>query len=305
MKPNRILNLHVASLDFIADNVELIRDQGFDSIQTAPLQTTKNEDSGEWWMLYQPIGFNIGNRIGNEDSLRRLCDRAHSVGLQVYVDVVINHLAGADDGSLMPNLKDDKDLVYQEGAWKERSPITDWNDRNQVITKSIGGLPSLNQSNYLVKEKIFRMMDRMVELGVDGFRLDAAKSIALPNESCDFFSILRDRYPNKFIYGEVLNYPQYFIDKYAEYMHVLTDSNGSSNDRLVKFAETHDTYLSDPPSKGGMGYTKEMPVQDIKRKYLDLCSRYLNTLFYARNYNDDWHEWKSREVKDANYRLKM
>jgi hypothetical protein len=48
---------------------------------------------------------------------------------------------------------------------------------------------------------------------------------------------------------------------------------------------------------------KEWPKERVTSEYDHLCSEYPNTLYYARNYTDDWHEWQSNGVREANKRL--
>jgi hypothetical protein len=47
----------------------------------------------------------------------------------------------------------------------------------------------------------------------------------------------------------------------------------------------------------------EKVKEKVTGMYMDLASQYPNTLYYARNYTDDWYEWQSRDVKEANLRL--
>ena len=72
------------------------------------------------------------------------------------------------------------------------------------------GLPGLNPNSEIVQSKIIKMLNEYLDLGVQGFRFDAAKSIALPEEGCNFFPVIT--YSLKrwlpLIYGEVL-----FADK--------------------------------------------------------------------------------------------
>jgi len=98
----RILSLFDCDLDSITKYLPEIKKQGFDAIQISPLQNTKDDASKEWWMLYQPINFNIRNRIGDKDSLKRLCNEAHKNGLIIVADAVINHLGSINNtGSLI------------------------------------------------------------------------------------------------------------------------------------------------------------------------------------------------------------
>lgn len=296
----RILNLFNVNLDYIKDNMSLIKSQGFDAVQISPVQKTKHDESHEWWMLYQPISFTIGNRLGSEKDLENLCIEASKNNVVVVSDAVINHLAGADDGSLNTYKDDDEDLVKDKTAWKERRNINDWNNRWEV-THLCMGLPGLNPDNDIVREKVIDMLNHEIDLGVSGFRFDAAKSIALPTDDnsykSDFFPVITYclKHPIDIIYGEVIFYDKYYTDKYAEYMKVLTNYEASNKDAEIKFVENKDSFLSND----SMGYTKGKTKEDIIREYKDLTYNYPNTLFYARN-NNDFDMWKSDEVRDAN-----
>ena len=296
----RILSLFDCDLDTIINMLPEIKWQGFDAIQISPLQNTKDDSSNEWWMLYQPLNFNIGNRIGSASSLKRLCDEARKNGLIIVADAVINHLASIDNnGSLTPHPMCDSEILHGHDCFKIRKNVDNWDDRYQV-TNYCMSLPGLNPNNELVQYKIIKMLNEYIDCGVQGFRFDAAKSIALPEEGCKFFANVTFSL-NKWldiIYGEVLFSDKELIKKYSKYMKVLTNSDAYDNRDIVKFVENKDSYLSKD-----LGYTKGVNVHDINNWYSQICSNYPNTLYYARNYSNDWHAWKSSEVRDANHKL--
>ncbi len=296
----RILSLFDCDLDSIIRYLPEIKKQGFDAVQISPLQNTKDDSSKEWWMLYQPLNFNIGNRIGNKESLKRLCDEAHKNGLIIVADAVINHLGSIDNvGSLTPHPLCDKEILSNPDSFKIKRNVENWDDRYQV-THYCMSLPGLNPNSRLVQRKIIDMLNTYIDLGVQGFRFDAAKSIALPEEGCDFFSNVTYSL-NKWltiIYGEVLFADPELIKKYAKYMKVLTNSDGYDVKDIIKFVENKDSYLSKD-----LGYTKNVRVQDINSWYSGLCGVYPNSLYYARNYTHDWHSWRSDEVREANLKL--
>ncbi len=296
----RVVSLFDCNLDNIKCFLKEIKEQGFDAVQISPLQNTKDDNSKEWWMLYQPINFNIGNRIGNKESLKRLCDEAAKYGIHIISDVVVNHLAATNERfSLIPNERCDKDLLYNPDCWKERKSVINWDDRYQV-THYCMGLPGLNPNNKLVQEKVINMLNELIECGVGGFRFDAAKSIALPEEGCDFFKnvtfSLKRWLP--IIYGEVLFSDKELIKKYAKYLKVLTNSDAYNNNDIIKFIENKDSYLSSE-----LSFTKNVPIWEIDNWYDNICNYYPNTLYYARNYSNDWNSWRSNRVKQANLKL--
>ena len=289
-------------LDCIIRDLPEIKAQGFDAVQISPLQNTKDDKSLAWWMLYQPLNFNLGNRIGDAKKLEKLCKEAEKKGLFIIADVVFNHLASTDyPGSLEPNSRCDKEILRNPDCFKERRNIENWEDRFQV-THYCMSLPGLNPNNKLVQKKVIDMLNHYIDLGVQGFRFDAAKSIALPEEGCDFFTNVTYAMSKwlPVIYGEVLFCNQELIDKYAKYMKVLTNSESENTDAVVKFCENKDFYLSND-----MGQTKYVGINEINGWYSGMCAHYPNTLYYARNYCMDWNSWKSPEIRKANMQLKL
>jgi len=72
-------------------------------------------------------------------------------------------------------------------------------------------------------------------------------------------------------------------------------SESNNKDSVIKFVENKDSFLSKD-----LGWTKDWPKERVTEEYKHLASRYPNTLYYARNYTDDWYEWQSHKVKEAN-----
>ena len=293
----RILSLFDCSLDNIKSNLRLVRSQGFDAVQISPLQHTKDDSSHEWWMLYQPINFELGNRMGSKEDLRSLCEEARKNDLLIIADVVMNHLANVSDSeSLTPHYNCDWEILSNWECWKEKRQVTNWDSRYEV-THFCMGLPGLNPNSRLVQRKVIDMLNEYINLGVTGFRFDAAKSIALPEEGCDFFPNITYSMSRwlPLIYGEVLFADQELISRYARYMKVLTTSDYPNGNDVIKFVENKDSYLSKD-----LNWTKYWPVDKINGDYKWLTGEYPNTLYYARNYSEDWNSWKSHEVKEAN-----
>jgi alpha-amylase len=297
---NRILSLFDCPLKDVKKLLPIIHSQGFNTVQISPLQRNKIDNTNGWWLLYQPLGFDIGNKIGTKEELYELCLEAKKYGINIVVDAVINHVANKSDTEyLIPHPDTDKELLRHRDCFKKRIQITNWDDRQQVINYCLG-LPGLNPNNPIVQRKIITMLNEYIRLGVNGFRFDAAKSIALPEEGCDFFPIITYSLSRwlPIIYGEVLFADNELIEKYARYMRVLTNSDARDRNSIIKFVENKDSFLSKD-----LGYTKHWSKSRITRDYMILAAHYPNTLYYARNYTHDWYEWQSEFVKEANLKL--
>lgn len=288
----RILHMFNWNLRDIEGELSKIAEQGFDAIQINPIQPLKDEKASQWWMSYQPCGFEIGNRFGSKEDLQRLCFTAKQYGISVIADVVCNHVAGADDGSLKPSDKVDKKITSHPEYFKEFKNIKDWDNRYEVTHYCLG-LPGLNVYNHDVQDMITDYLNELIDCGVEGFRFDAAKNIALPSEGCDFWPRVLSNLKRQdlFMYGEVIFENEQRINQYGEFINVVTNSDTNKRDLLVKFVESHDSYLE-------FGYTKKFSSDEISRQYGDLTRQYPHTLYYARPFDNGW---KSPIVKNANY----
>ena len=283
----RVIHMYNWKTKDTKNKVQEIANQGFTAIQIPTVQPFKNSYKDKWYWQYQPLSFEIGNEFGSKEELISLCNKAHEYGLKIIVDVILTHMAGDDYGNIIPHPNVDKKLVESD-IWKSFDRIYNWNDRYEVITKS-HGMPTIQLAKPKAQEFALDFINRLRQCGVDGLRLDSGKSIALPEEGNDFLTKLPK---DMFIYAEVIFESKELIDKYCQYVNVLTSSYGSDRNRMVTFIDSHDLQYE---FKVTSHYTDDV----IKREYDILCSNFPNTLFYVRPFNNCW---ESEEVKRANLR---
>ncbi len=128
----------------IIDNLELLAEQGFTTIQVSPPNEIKMPTKGVkvcepaidgiapngWWMFYQPAGFQLNestdNALGVKSEFVEMCDKAHELGLKVIVDAVINHFGTDDDHvGLYDNESTDPMTHVNPRAWEFEKEILD------------------------------------------------------------------------------------------------------------------------------------------------------------------------------------
>lgn len=284
----RILHLLQWPINSIRWILAKVKEQEFDCIQISPMQGTK-EVGNEFWLLYQPTNFKIGNtQIGNKEDLINLCKEAHEYNLKIIVDVVFRHTANDSEDWLKPSKCIDDELK-KDNFFLDVSNIQDYNDRWQC-TNLADNLPVINYRNKDVQDIQIRYLSELICCGVDGFRIDMAKNFELPCEGCNYFEKVFMPFNNKVVYGEVINAAQELIDKYSKIMLVATNGYGSDKDKIITWIESHDTYLT-------FGYTKHLLETYINFEYARLCTEYSNTLYYSRPFSN---AWEMDIIKDAN-----
>ena len=255
--------LHVWSWNFptIAENMKLIADAGFTMLQTSPVNACfspeganikiLDEKEGNWYHYYQPTDWTVGNNIlGIEEEMKTMLDSAKKYDIRVLVDVLPNHTAF------------DIDLVadefYEAVGGREKmfhsnglKGIRNYNDRAQCTLQGVGGLPDVNTENPLFQKYYMQFVNKLIDMGVRGFRYDTAKHIGVHSDPLDtlagvtendFWDVATGRkevlgtslaidYNDLFVYGEVLQdrtvpeeeYAAYFGQTASTYGHVLRE----------------------------------------------------------------------------------
>ena len=255
--------LHVWSWNFptITENMKQIADAGFTMIQTSPVNACfspeggnikiLDEKEGNWYHYYQPTDWTIGNNIvGTEEQMQVMLDEAKKYGIKVLVDVLPNH-TGFDIDLVSENFYEavgGRDKMFHTHGLEG---INDYNDRTQCTHQGVGGLPDVNTENPLFQKYYMQFVNKLIEVGVRGFRYDTAKHIGVHSDPLDteagvtendFWDVATGRkevlgvslcipYDSLFVYGEVLQdrnvpeeeYASYFGQTASSYGHVLRE----------------------------------------------------------------------------------
>jgi alpha-amylase len=195
--------------------------KGYAAVQVSPPQ--EHIKGAEWWTRYQPVSYKIASRSGNRAEFAFMVKACKSVGVDVYVDTVINHMAGASGvgtaGSVFgnynfPGVPYTRDSFHQPSCSIQGSDYD--NLRENVTNCDLPGLPDLDTSKAQVQNSIAAYMKDLLSLGVAGFRIDAAKHIK-PEE----LAAIKAKVPgNYFITQEVIKdgslYNSGDINRYPE-----------------------------------------------------------------------------------------
>lgn len=276
-----ILHCWCWSFGTIEANMEKIADAGYTHLQTSPANTCligenggmelMSTSSGKWYYHYQPVDFKIGNyQLGTRDQFISMCAKAHEYGIKVIVDIVPNHTTPLKD-------QVSKELVDAVGGMEKlyhKGKGTGL--RNYDTNTNIGGLPDIDTENPLFQEYFLSYLDDLVDCGADGFRIDCAKHIGLPDDPRDdpdqennFYPVITRKTKNAknlFIYGEVLQDQTSREDAYGEYIWVTASNYGKvlrssvknrklsgkglvnlqnkASPKVVTWVESHDTYAN-------------------------------------------------------------
>jgi alpha-amylase len=192
----------------VAKNAAQISQLGYKTVLVSPpMKSFVHAKGTQWWQRYQPQDYRIiENQLGNTHDFVSMVEALKQVGVLVYADVVFNHMA--NEAYIRPDLdypnKTDRqsyrtrweevqklklfgDLsqpLFTEDDFVEAFGIEDWKDKWQVQNGRITGghedpgLPTLRDNdNVVLKQQAY--LRALKQLGVRGFRIDAAKHMTM------------------------------------------------------------------------------------------------------------------------------
>ena len=301
----------------ITANLPSIAEASFKSIQISPVQQPKNGGT-TWWSFYQPLSFSIADNssLGTKAELKELCDEAEKYHISIIADIVFNHLANIDDDHLesdgTPTVSPDV-AAYEPVIYANRNATGDsatfHHNKNATGSGAItqyyawGNLPDLNTANPVVQARSLDLLKECIDVGIDGFRLDAAKHIETPTDpqyASDFFpnviSAAKEYYKSKhqnqdlYVYGEILDDPDggRTLDNYLPYIDITDNKVKSSyvsasvrkdcsvlsttsfskkcdSNRLVYWCESHDDYTSGETIASAMQVNKVWAMMTARK----------------------------------------
>ncbi|MFJ2702736.1 carbohydrate-binding module family 20 domain-containing protein [Streptomyces sp. NPDC087428] len=151
---------------------------GYGYVQVSPPQ--EHIQGGQWWTSYQPVSYKIAGRLGDRNAFANMVSTCHGAGVKVVADSVINHMsAGSGTGTGGSSYtKYNYPGLYSAPDMDDcTAQISNYQDRYNVQHCELVGLADLDTGEDYVRGRIAGYLNDLLSLGVDGFRIDAAKHI--------------------------------------------------------------------------------------------------------------------------------
>ncbi|MFC9426191.1 carbohydrate-binding module family 20 domain-containing protein [Streptomyces sp. NPDC056987] len=149
---------------------------GYGYVQVSPPQ--EHIQGGQWWTSYQPVSYKIAGRLGDRAAFSNMVNTCHAAGVKVVADSVINHMAAGDGTGTggTSYTKYNYPGIYSGADLDDcRATISNYGDRANVQNCELVGLADLDTGEDYVRGRIAAYLNDLLSLGVDGFRIDAAK----------------------------------------------------------------------------------------------------------------------------------
>ncbi len=189
----------IGDLKGVTEKLDYIKSLGVDAIWFSPLYKSPQHDFGYDIADYK----DINPEYGTLEEFKQLLDAAHSKGLKVIMDLVINHTSDEHDW-FKESLKSKDNPYHDYYFWRKgkkpngKKPPNNWlstfagpgwhyneNLDEWYLTLFAKEQPDLNMDNPKVREEIKDIIRFWLDMGVDGFREDVitfiSKKDGLPN----------------------------------------------------------------------------------------------------------------------------
>jgi maltose alpha-D-glucosyltransferase/alpha-amylase len=179
----------VGDLPGLIDRLDYLNSLGVDVIWLAPFQPSPNLDNGYDISDY----YGVDRRYGSSGDFVEFMNHARKRGMRVILDLVVNHTS--DQHPWFKEARRNPDSLHRDWyLWSKKRP-KGWNKgmvfpgvQKAVWTRDPVAKeyyhhrfykfqPDLNMDNPHVRAEIRRIMGYWLQLGVDGFRVDAVPFI--------------------------------------------------------------------------------------------------------------------------------
>ncbi len=172
-QPPRGRDFFGGDLQGILDRLDYVQNLGATALYLTPIFLAPSNHKYDTTDFYT-----IDPMFGGEATLRTLTGELHRRGLKLILDAVFNHVSDCH-------------------PWRQTHPEyftgTYWRDFRHM--------PELDLDNRDLRDDLFRVLQKYLDLGVDGWRFDVAVDLGLP-----FVRDLRARFPTTMLLGEVMSY---------------------------------------------------------------------------------------------------
>ena len=182
----------IGDLPGITSRLEYIRELGADAVWLSPVYKSPNDDNGYDISDYQDIMTEFGTMADFDAML----EKAHSLGLKIVMDLVVNH--SSDEHRWFVESRSSRDNPYRDYyIWREGKEdgslpnnwgscfggsVWEFDEKTGMYYMHLFSKkqPDLNWDNPTVRDEVFRMMDWWLQKGIDGFRMDVISLISKP-----------------------------------------------------------------------------------------------------------------------------
>jgi alpha-amylase len=181
---------------------KVIGPAGFSAVQVSPPQEHIVVRGAPWWERYQPVSYKLESRSGGEAAFAAMVGRCARAGVDVYADVVLNHMNAQKEGrgfagTSFTHYRYDGLWSYADFHHCGRNGddgLVHFTDLYELQNCELLGMADLDTGAAHVQGTQAAYLGHLLDLGVKGFRVDAAKHMAAADLAGLFGRLKRPNY---------------------------------------------------------------------------------------------------------------
>ena len=195
----------IGDLKGVLSKLEYIKDLGATAIWFSPLYVSPQADYGYDIADYR----NINPEYGTLEDFKEVLEKAHSLGLKIIMDLVINHTSNKHEWFLKSREGGENNpykdyYIWRKGKgkdgkkfpnnWTSTFPGDGWqyDEKRKEYYLHLFAVeqPDLNMDNPAVRQEVKDIMKYWLDMGVDGFREDVITFISKREGLPDGFPLM-------------------------------------------------------------------------------------------------------------------
>jgi len=248
----------------VVERLPYLADLGVNALWITPIFKSPQKDSGYDVSNY----YEVDPLHGNEEVLVKLIEEAHKLEIKIILDFVPNHTSDLHEWFIRSEEND----PYYRDFYIWRKPREDREPNNWTSKKNTGSVweysekrgeyylhlyakeqPDLNWENEKVRSEIYGAMEKWLDMGVDGFRLDVINKIAKTNLERDTedATIYYQNMPETFNYIEEMR--DHLSKKYDREIILMGQAEGSDLELGKRYQRSLDLVLEFSTNHMGRG----------------------------------------------------
>lgn len=260
-------NNGIGDIKGLKEKIPYLKELGVDALWLMPINPSPSYHG------YDVDDYNkVNPEYGTLEEFKDFLTEAKKNNIKVIIDFVLNHTS--TNTKWFQEAKNNKNSPYRDyyvwadefdntnlsGDWGQKVWHNNGNDKYYGIFWS--GMPDLNYRNPKLRDEIKSSSKFWLDLGVDGFRLDASKYIDPNNDVTqlwwnDFNSYVKSINKDAFIVGE--NWDK-SVNYVAKFMGSMDSSfNFNLSDQIVEMAKGGDVDIIKEIEKRDIEYSKFNP----------------------------------------------
>jgi oligo-1,6-glucosidase len=236
----------------VISKLDYLSDLGVNAVWISPHYESPMDDNG-----YDISNFyKVSKDYGTIEDVKELIEKAHKLNIKIIFDLVLNHTSDEMDWFVAakdPNHKDHEKYhdyyIWQPPKYNEQGerimptqwrswfggPVWEYNEPTNEYYLHIFSkkMPDLNWRNEDMKSDLKKMTKWWIDLGVDGFRVDASNHL---EKNWDF----PDGHPGYENFSSIPKHHEYLEEMgkevfYPNNVFTMGESGGASQEEAIKY----------------------------------------------------------------------